>query len=143
MSDRLRSIREKLYDYLTHKLRTPGVWTHFRGSRGMYRQVQSLHPVRPVRLTLPAASSAVLLDPMQIRTLATREHIHLLPDGCFSLGCLNAAKIELLARAIDRVVRHPEMLSMEMDPGAYMPGDEGAETLHLEMTLHESFPGYE
>lgn len=40
MSDRLRSIREKLYDYLTHKLRTPGVWDHFRGSRGMYRQVR-------------------------------------------------------------------------------------------------------
>jgi hypothetical protein len=35
MSDRLRSIREKLYDYLTHKFRTPGIWTHFRGSRGV------------------------------------------------------------------------------------------------------------
>lgn len=78
---------------------------------------------------------------MQIRTLATREHIHLLPDGCFSLGCLNAAKIELLARAIDRVVRHPEVVEME-EPGAYIPGDEGEGMGHMEMTLHESFSGY-
>ncbi|KAJ9098177.1 hypothetical protein QFC21_004506 [Naganishia friedmannii] len=111
MSDRLRSIREKLYDYLTNKLQTPGVWTHFRGSRGMY--------------------SAVLLDPMQIRTLATREHIHMLPDGCFSLGCLNAAKIEILARAIDRVVRDPE---------PYLTDDT---TLQLELALHEPFPSFE
>lgn len=81
---------------------------------------------------------------MQIRTLATREHIHLLPDGCFSLGCLNAAKIELLARAIDRVVRNPEVVvSMEMDPGAgYMAGGVGEGALHMEMTLHDSFPAY-
>ncbi|KAJ9114114.1 hypothetical protein QFC20_001630 [Naganishia adeliensis] len=121
MSDRLRSIREKLYDYLTHKLRTPGVWDHFRGSRGI----------------------TVLLDPIQIRTLATREHIHLLPDGCFSLGCLNAAKIELLARAIDRVVRNPDIV-MTGEDDAYLGamGDEET-TLTLEMALQESFPGYE
>lgn len=35
----------------------------------------------------------------------TQRHIHLLPEGCFSLGCLNAAKIDTLARAIDHVVR--------------------------------------
>lgn len=80
---------------------------------------------------------------MQIRTLATREHIHLLPDGCFSLGCLNAAKIEQLARAIDRVVRDPEVPMMggeEEYLGAV--GDEET-TLRLEMALQESFPGYE
>jgi aspartate/tyrosine/aromatic aminotransferase len=37
MSERLRSIREKLYDQLTNKLKTPGNWTHFRKSQGMFR----------------------------------------------------------------------------------------------------------
>jgi hypothetical protein len=55
----------------------------------------------------------------------------MLPDGCFSLGCLNAAKIEILARAIDRVVRDPE---------PYLTDDT---TLQLELALHEPFPSFE
>jgi hypothetical protein len=54
------------------------------------------------------------------------------------------AKIELLARAIDRVVRNPEVaVSMETDSvGAYMPSGVGEGSLHMEMTLHDSFSGY-
>ena len=40
-----------------------------------------------------------------METLANHRHIYLLPEGCFSLGCLNASKIDTLARAIDFVVR--------------------------------------
>jgi aspartate aminotransferase len=46
-----------------------------------------------------------LLPQSQVEALSTKRHIHLLPDGSFSLGCLNAAKIETLCRAIDYVVR--------------------------------------
>ncbi len=52
-------------------------------------------------------NSSILLTQEQLQLLAAREHIHLLPDGCFSLGCLNAAKIETFCRGVDRVVRWP------------------------------------
>ena len=37
--------------------------------------------------------------------MASKRHVYLLPEGCFALGCLNAAKIDTLARAIDHVIR--------------------------------------
>ncbi|WVR08207.1 hypothetical protein IAU60_005254 [Kwoniella sp. DSM 27419] len=85
MSDRLRSVREKLYDLLTNKLKTPGSWFHLKRASGMY--------------------CTALLGPSQAEALTTKRHVHLLPDGCFNLGCLNATKIDVLARAIDHVVR--------------------------------------
>jgi aspartate/tyrosine/aromatic aminotransferase len=36
MSDRLRSVREKLYDLLANKLKTPGNWIHLKKSAGLY-----------------------------------------------------------------------------------------------------------
>ena len=36
MSDRLRSVREKLYDVVANKLKTPGSWLHIKRSTGMY-----------------------------------------------------------------------------------------------------------
>ncbi|WRT69523.1 uncharacterized protein IL334_006510 [Kwoniella shivajii] len=85
MSDRLRSVREKLYDLLANKLKTPGTWLHFKRASGMY--------------------CTALLPPSQVESLTTKRHVHLLPDGCFNLGCLNAPKIDILARGIDYVVR--------------------------------------
>ena len=37
--------------------------------------------------------------------MSSKRHVYLLPEGCFALGCLNAARIDILARAIDHVVR--------------------------------------
>lgn len=54
-----------------------------------------------------AIISNALLNQDQLELLANREHVHLLPDGCFSLGCLNAAKIDAFAQAVDNVVRYP------------------------------------
>ncbi|WVW86749.1 hypothetical protein I302_108803 [Kwoniella bestiolae CBS 10118] len=85
MSDRLRSVREKLYDLLANKLKTPGSWIHLKRASGMY--------------------CTALLPPSQVEALTSKRHVHLLPDGCFNLGCLNATKIDILARAIDNVVR--------------------------------------
>lgn len=36
MSDRLKSVREKLYDVLANKLKTPGSWIHIKRASGMY-----------------------------------------------------------------------------------------------------------
>ena len=36
MAGRLRSVREKLYDMLTNKLKTPGTWSHFKRGTGLY-----------------------------------------------------------------------------------------------------------
>ncbi|WWD20159.1 hypothetical protein CI109_104635 [Kwoniella shandongensis] len=85
MSDRLRSVREKLFDLLANKLKTPGTWLHLKRASGMY--------------------CTALLPPSQAEALTTKRHVHLLPEGCFNLGCLNAPKIDILARGIDHVVR--------------------------------------
>jgi aspartate aminotransferase len=45
-----------------------------------------------------------MLPPAVNETLTTKRHVHLLPHGSFSLGCLNAAKIESLAKSIDAMV---------------------------------------
>ncbi|WVN86926.1 uncharacterized protein L203_102101 [Cryptococcus depauperatus CBS 7841] len=85
LSDRLRSARMKLHMLLTEKLQTPGNWMHIKKTAGMY--------------------CTALLPPEQAEALTNKHHIHLLPESCFNLGSLNAAKIELLSRAIDNVVR--------------------------------------
>jgi aspartate aminotransferase len=36
MADRLKSIRDKLFDQLTNRLKTPGNWSHIRKTQGMY-----------------------------------------------------------------------------------------------------------
>ncbi|KAG7528669.1 hypothetical protein FFLO_06000 [Filobasidium floriforme] len=111
MADRLKSIRDKLFDQLTNRLKTPGNWSHIRKTQGMY--------------------CTTLLTPEQLQVLGYREHVHLLPDGCFSLGCLNAAKIEQLARAIDNVIRHPP--PVEDDDLAAQAA------LQIEMALRQGF----
>ncbi|KAI9633044.1 aspartate aminotransferase-P2, mitochondrial precursor [Dioszegia hungarica] len=85
MSGRLRSVREKLYDVLTNKLKTPGSWLHIKRSSGML--------------------CTALLPPSQVSSLAQSRNIHLNMDGSFSLGALNAPRIEVLAKGIDYVVR--------------------------------------
>lgn len=36
MADRLKSVREKLYDLLANKFKTPGTWDHIRQTAGLY-----------------------------------------------------------------------------------------------------------
>ena len=48
--------------------------------------------------------STTLLPPLVNDALTAKRHVYLLPFGSFCLGCLNAAKIESLARSIDSVV---------------------------------------
>lgn len=36
MSDRLRSVRDKLHDVIANKLKTPGEWNHLKRATGMY-----------------------------------------------------------------------------------------------------------
>jgi aspartate/tyrosine/aromatic aminotransferase len=39
MADRLRSVRDKLYDVIANKLKTPGQWLHIKRATGMYWSV--------------------------------------------------------------------------------------------------------
>ena len=98
MADRLRSVRDKLHDLLANKFKTPGSWMHLKKSTGMYRYVLWDNA------EAWSDSSTTLLSPSVNEALTTKRHVYLLPHGSFSLGCLNAAKIEALARAIDSVV---------------------------------------
>lgn len=97
MSDRLRTIREKLFDQLQNRLKVPGDWQYIRASRGMF--------------------CTLLLTTEQLGLLRSRERMHLYPGGHVSLGCLNAAKIERLALAVNHVVREPDAV----EPVKYVP----------------------
>ena len=47
----------------------------------------------------------IFLRPSDLAALSVKRHIYLLPDGCISLGCLTASKVEVLARSVDYVIR--------------------------------------
>lgn len=103
MAERLRSVRDKLFEVIANKLKTPGQWFHIRRATGMY--------------------CSTLLPPSLVEALRTKRQIYILPDGCISLGCLNASKIDTLARGIDLVVRegireaeeaHAQAIAMEL-----------------------------
>ena len=102
MYGRLKSIREKLYETICNKLDTPGSdWLHLKRSNGMYWYALSY--IGPDFSLIN--SSTILLSPAQVESLSSQRHIHILPHCCISLGSLDAAKIDLLARGIDHVVR--------------------------------------
>ncbi|TXT13344.1 hypothetical protein VHUM_00711 [Vanrija humicola] len=84
--ERLRSVREKLFELLANKLKTPGTWSYLKRISGMY--------------------CSILLPQAQLDALTSKRNIHILPDGCISLGCFNnSQKIDMFARALDYVVR--------------------------------------
>lgn len=88
MSARLQGARKLLFDTLTNKLKTPsptGDWSPIQRSVGLY--------------------SMIFLRPSDLASISVKRHIYLLPDGCVSLGCLTASKVEALARSIDYVIR--------------------------------------
>jgi aspartate aminotransferase len=37
MADRIINMRERLYNILTHNLKTPGEWGHIKSQIGMFR----------------------------------------------------------------------------------------------------------
>ncbi|EIW71671.1 hypothetical protein TREMEDRAFT_15869, partial [Tremella mesenterica DSM 1558] len=87
MATRIQRARSILFEMLNTKLKTPSPgedWSFITRSTGLYCMI----------LPNPSDSSTLL-----------KHHIYLLPDGCVSLGCLTATKVEILAKAIDTVVR--------------------------------------
>ncbi|PFH54525.1 hypothetical protein AMATHDRAFT_52140 [Amanita thiersii Skay4041] len=85
MADRIINMRGKLYDMLTHTLKTPGEWGHIKSQIGMF--------------------SFTGLTPPQTKALAEKAHVYMTADGRISMAGLNSGNIEYFAESVDAAVR--------------------------------------
>ncbi|KAF9056219.1 aspartate aminotransferase [Panaeolus papilionaceus] len=85
MADRIISMREKLYNILTHDLKTPGEWGHIKSQIGMF--------------------SFTGLQPAQTKALAEKAHVYMTADGRISMAGLNSGNVEYFAESVDAAVR--------------------------------------
>lgn len=77
MAERIISMRDTLYNKLTHDYKTPGEWGHIKSQIGMF--------------------SFTGLQPDQTKALAERAHIYMTSDGRISMAGLNAHNIDYFA----------------------------------------------
>ncbi|KAJ4486210.1 glutamic oxaloacetic transaminase AAT1 [Lentinula aciculospora] len=85
MADRIISMREKLYNMLTHDLQTPGEWGHIKSQIGMF--------------------SFTGLTPAHTQALAEKAHVYMTRDGRISMAGLNSGNIEHFASSVDSAVK--------------------------------------
>lgn len=85
MADRIINMRERLYDLLTHELRTPGEWGHIKSQIGMF--------------------SFTGLKTEHCKVLAEKAHIYMTMDGRISMAGLNGSNIGYFAQSVDAAVR--------------------------------------
>ncbi|KAJ3719872.1 pyridoxal phosphate-dependent transferase [Lentinula raphanica] len=85
MADRIISMREKLYNMLTHDLKTPGEWGHIKSQIGMF--------------------SFTGLTPAHTQALAEKAHVYMTRDGRISMAGLNSGNIEHFATSVDAAVK--------------------------------------
>ncbi|KDQ20317.1 hypothetical protein BOTBODRAFT_27738 [Botryobasidium botryosum FD-172 SS1] len=85
MANRIISMRDKLYDTLTHDLKTPGEWRHIKSQIGMF--------------------SFTGLTPPQTKALAEKAHIYMTGDGRISMAGLNGGNIVYFAEGVNAAVR--------------------------------------
>lgn len=86
MANRIISMREKLYNLLTHNLKTPGEWGHIKSQIGMFSFTG---------LTAP-----------QTEALAEKAHIYMTSNGRISMAGLNNSNIDYFAESVNAAVRN-------------------------------------
>lgn len=105
MASRIITMRDRLYDALTHTLKTPGEWGHIKSQIGMFRWV----PVRGGRsrgLTAMDDCSFTGLTTPQTQALAEKAHIYMTKDGRISMAGLNSRNIDYFAESVDLAVKN-------------------------------------
>lgn len=103
MADRIISMREKLYEMLTHDLKTPGEWSHIKSQIGMFRS--DLISCYVVFKRLNNVDSFTGLTAPQTKVLAEKAHVYMTADGRISMAGLNTKNIEYFAQSVDAAVK--------------------------------------
>jgi len=85
MANRIITMREELYNALTHQFNTPGEWSHVKSQIGMF--------------------SFTGLTALQTKTLAEKAHVYMTGDGRISMAGLNSGNIKYFAESVDAAVR--------------------------------------
>ncbi|KAF5312604.1 hypothetical protein D9619_003212 [Psilocybe cf. subviscida] len=92
MAERIISMREKLYNTLTHDLKTPGEWGHIKSQIGMF-------------------SFTGLTQP-QTKALAEKAHVYMTADGRISMAGLNGNNVEYFAESVNKATYSISMACM-------------------------------
>ncbi|WFD33068.1 aspartate transaminase [Malassezia sp. CBS 17886] len=85
MAGRIIDMRERLYDLLVNKYKTPGSWEHIKDQTGMF--------------------SYLGLDEVQCQRLMDDGHIYLTKTSRVSMAGFNKSNVDYIASWIDKVVR--------------------------------------
>jgi aspartate aminotransferase len=85
MADRIISMRDQLYNTLTHDLKTPGEWGHIKSQIGMFSFTG---------LTTP-----------QTKALAEKAHVYMTADGRISMAGLNKGNLQYFAESVHAAVK--------------------------------------
>jgi aspartate aminotransferase len=116
MSDRIISMRKKLFHLLTNVLQTPEVgekgkgWTHITSQIGMFSFtglnrsfdfILLLSRAKPRKLTKLHCSPLAV----QCKALVERGHVYLTGNGRISMAGLNESNIDYFAKSLDAAVR--------------------------------------
>jgi aspartate aminotransferase, mitochondrial len=100
MAERIISMREKLFNMLTHELKTPGQWDHIKSQIGMFRYGSLAWYILFWQFV-----SFTGLTPEHTQALASKAHIYMTKDGRISMAGLNANNIEYFAESVDAAVK--------------------------------------
>lgn len=111
MSDRIISMRERLFHLLTNVLQTPEVgekgagWKHITSQIGMFSFTglnrSFFHSVLTPSHRLTRWESIAV----QCKALVERGHVYLTGNGRISMAGLNESNIEYFAKSLDAAVR--------------------------------------
>ncbi|KDQ18100.1 hypothetical protein BOTBODRAFT_644375 [Botryobasidium botryosum FD-172 SS1] len=85
MAQRIIDMRDRLFDILTNKLKTPGNWDHIVNQIGMF--------------------SFTGINAEQVNALIEKAHIYLTANGRISMAGLNSNNIDYFAENLDKAVR--------------------------------------
>lgn len=114
MASRIITMREKLYDLLTNKYKTPAVgpngWRHIIDQIGMF-SFTGLNREQQFSFSLFSFSLTHwflllrLFAAAQCKALIEKAHVYLTGNGRISMAGLNEGNVDYFAKSLDAVVR--------------------------------------
>jgi aspartate aminotransferase len=104
MARRIISMRERLYETLTHDLKVPGEWGHIKRQVGIFRSVAPTHQLCR-RTDDDTGHSFTGLKSPQTKALADKAHVYMTADGRISVAGLNDSNIQYFAESVAAAVK--------------------------------------
>jgi aspartate aminotransferase len=106
MADRIISMRERLYNELTHTHKTPGEWVRDRLLPCIFEAWRlTVRSIQGHIKTQIGMFSFTGLKPEHCKTLADKAHIYMTSNGRISMAGLNGGNIDYFAESMSKAVK--------------------------------------